>query len=111
MLANRPTWETVQFTVSTERPVTFALRLRLPRWIQGDPVFRLNGETVSPKIQDGYAVFERMWENDTLEAEYPKSVVCVSLPDKPDTVAFVDGLVVLAGLVPEERICFSSRLR
>ena len=52
-----------------------------------------------------------MWENDTLEAEYPKSVVCVSLPDKPDTVAFVDGLVVLAGLVPEERICFSSRLR
>jgi hypothetical protein len=35
--------------------------------------------------------------------EFPKVLTTCPLPDEPDTVAFLDGPVVLAGLCEEER--------
>ena len=37
-----------------------------------------------------------------------KGLTCWPLPDRPDTVAFLDGPIVLAGLVPEERMLYGD---
>ena len=45
----------------------------------------------------------RRWTNNRLRLELPTELRAVPLPDQPGTVAFVDGPVVLAGLVGERR--------
>lgn len=47
---------------------------------------------------------ERRWGNDTVRVDLAKALTACSLPDQPDTVAFLDGPVVLAGLCSDERI-------
>ncbi len=42
----------------------------------------------------------RSWANDTIQINLPKRLVSVPLADDPNTVAFMDGPVVLAGLNP-----------
>ncbi|WP_322904371.1 glycoside hydrolase family 127 protein [Paenibacillus sp. SGZ-1009] len=56
-------WEgeaTVQ--VITDQPLTFTLALRIPYW-SGQPVLTVNGEKVVLKLQDGFALVERHWQN------------------------------------------------
>ncbi|MBS7176746.1 MAG: hypothetical protein KH056_11320, partial [Clostridiales bacterium] len=55
-----------------------------------------------------FAVLTRKWENDTVTVTIPKGITCWPLPDEKDTVAFLDGPVLLAGLVSEERILFGD---
>jgi DUF1680 family protein len=107
-IPGRPNYKAVQFAVKASSPCSFSLKLRIPRWIRSAPSFTINGEKVSSRMENGYAVFDRVWNQDTVEAVFPKDVVCVPLPDQPDTVAFLDGPVVLAGLVGEERILFGD---
>ncbi|HUT18939.1 MAG TPA: hypothetical protein VM366_07250, partial [Anaerolineae bacterium] len=40
--------------------------------------------------------------------ELPKALTTCPLPDEPDTVAFMDGPVVLAGLCDEERTLYGD---
>ena len=43
------------------------------------------------------------WSTNHIRLEIPKRIVAEPLPDMADTVAFVDGPVVLAGLCDHER--------
>ena len=45
----------------------------------------------------------RTWREDRIELVLPKRLSSYALADAPDTVAFMDGPVVLAGLCDEER--------
>jgi DUF1680 family protein len=94
----------VRVTVQSERPAEFALRVRLPWWLAGRPVVRVNGqdEAVSSKPA-GFHSIRRVWHQDTVELDLPRAVTACALDDEPGTVAFMDGPVVLAGLCDEER--------
>jgi len=81
-----------------------ALKLRLPGWLQGDPQIRINGDTAEFSIDRGFATLRRDWKvGDRVHVALPKGLVAEALPDRSDTVAFLDGPIVLAGLVDEER--------
>jgi hypothetical protein len=40
-----------------------------------------------------------VWGNNSVHIHLPQSLTAVPLPDQPDTVAFMEGPVVLAGLL------------
>lgn len=108
-IAGRPDYQLHNFTVDAENPVKFTLRLRLPWWLQDKAVIWLNGERAAYEEKDGYAVLDREWSHDKLIVKLPKGLYCVSLSDEPDTVAFMDGPVLLAGLTDEERTLYGDK--
>jgi DUF1680 family protein len=68
-------------------------------------VITVNGEQLrGPFEPSSFYSIRRTWQNDTISLVFPKTVTAVPLPDAPTTaVAFMDGPVVLAGLIDEER--------
>ena len=102
---HRPKRWVVELSVRCERPVSFALKLRLPWWLSGQANVLVNGEPAA--VSSGPSSFHeirRTWQADTVRLELPKALSTCPLPDEPDMVAFMDGPVVLAGLCSEERV-------
>lgn len=64
----------VTLAVTPEQPASFRLRLRLPEWCQ-TPRLSLNGEMLTPLVENGYAVIEREWTaGDTITLDLPMPV-------------------------------------
>lgn len=101
--ADKPGYMQMEYEIETQSPVTFCLKVRIPWWIQGKMQIRVNGERYDFKEQDHYAVIEHKWHRDKVEVVLPKGITCWPLADEKNTVAFLDGAVVLAGLISEER--------
>jgi hypothetical protein len=87
-----------QFKISAPRPVTFALRVRVPAWCSSC-TFRINGEqaSVSAKAQE-WAVIERTWNpGDTVVVKFPMSLSLDAVDvQHPRRAAIKYGPVVLA---------------
>lgn len=64
----------------------------------------VNGKTFDYEEKGGYAVVSKEWSQDQVVIKMPYGITCWPLPDEPDTVAFLAGTIVLAGIVDEERI-------
>ena len=100
----RPTSAAWVLDVACDEPQDFALRVRVPWWAAGTPAITVNGEAwQGPAVPSTFVSLERSWRNDTVRVEIPKALTTCPLPDQPDTKAFMDGPVVLAGLCDEER--------
>lgn len=82
----------------------FAINFRVPDWLAGEVVIKVNGTTVDYVTCNGYAVLKREWEDfDDIELTLPMQVNFSILPDNKNTVAFTYGPVVLsAGLGTED---------
>jgi DUF1680 family protein len=109
-LVHRPKRWVIELSVRCEQPVAFALKLRLPWWLSGPATISVNGEP--EPIKTGALSFHcirRTWRDDHIRVEFPKALTTCPLPDKPDTVAFMDGPVVLAGLCEEERTLYGDK--
>jgi DUF1680 family protein len=107
---HRPEHWVIEFTVRCQRPVRFALRLRLPWWLAGRANILVNGEPQSvSSAPSSFHTIQRMWQEDTVRLELPKALSTCPLPDAPDVMAFMDGPVVLAGLCGEERMLCGDR--
>jgi DUF1680 family protein len=95
----------VEVTITAERPAEFALQFRLPWWLKGTAGVEVNGERVdAASAPSGFANVRRVWHHDRVRITLPKGLSASALPDEPDTVAFMDGPAVLAGLCDEERL-------
>ena len=92
-------WDgTVKLVVNPENEDLFALRLRVPGWINDKPVatdlysyvqngsdytIKLNGKSINPEVVDGYITLNRVWsKNDVVEVNYPMEVRQVKANDK-----------------------------
>ena len=68
--------------------------------MSASPEVIVNGEkqaiTGNPST---YALIHKVWQNDTIHIELPQSLTTSPLPDLPDTVAFMEGPVVLAAVL------------
>lgn len=104
----RPHCNAVTIRLSMERPQEFALKLRLPDWLDGNAEIRINGEAVAYEQEGGFAILKRKWKDTELSVILPKKLRCIPLPDDPDMVAFVDGPACLAGLVDEEHLLYGN---
>ncbi|HOM70738.1 MAG TPA: glycoside hydrolase family 127 protein [Armatimonadota bacterium] len=106
----RPKNNAFNLTVQAEQPVDFTLKIRLPWWLKGEATITVNGEKQKIESkQSSYVSIKRTWKDDKVHVVLPKGLVAEPLPDLPDTVAFVDGPVVLAGLCDEERTLIGDK--
>ncbi|MGI5857528.1 MAG: beta-L-arabinofuranosidase domain-containing protein [Candidatus Merdivicinus sp.] len=93
--------------VTAGAPVQFTLALRRPAWLAGEMTVLVNGKPVQPAGEKGgFLLLSRDWSDDTVTVILPKAIAFYSLPDRPDTGAFLDGPVALAALTTEERTLF-----
>jgi DUF1680 family protein len=97
--ATRYPWDgEIALTVSPDQAGPFELALRVPGWARGEamptalyaflnaavdaPVFKVNGEPLSPDIVDGYARIRREWKDgDRVELVLPMPVRRVVAPE------------------------------
>lgn len=107
-LEDRPNYRQMRLEIHAEKAVSYGVKFRIPWWIAGEMKIFVNGEEVSYRTENHFAILEREWQNDVIEVVLPKKLTAYPLPDEPDTVAFLDGPVVLAGLVGEERLLYGD---
>jgi len=100
--AHRPTAWTFSLLITCAVPTAFTLRLRIPGWVQGDPMLTLNGIAQTLEVCDGFVTLARSWQDDRLLLTLPAGLTTSPIPDEPGTVAFLAGPVVLAGLCHQE---------
>jgi DUF1680 family protein len=100
---HRPNRWVVNLSVHSQRPVEFTLKLRIPEWLSAPATIIINGESHTVEDKSCFYEIQRIWENDSVRLELPKSLWTCPLPGEPGTMAFLDGPVVLAGLCSEER--------
>ena len=100
---HRPQRWAYDLHVASDGPQAFTIKLRLPWWISGAAQITVNGER---QMVDGgpssLVALRRTWRDDVVHIELPKQLTSCPLPDEPDTVAFLDGPVVVAGLCDQE---------
>ena len=110
--AHRPTRWAVVLEIEAEQPVEFGLKLRLPWWLAGDATLAVNGEhTAFRSRASSFQAVRRTWSKDTVRLELPMALAACPLPDEPDTVAFMEGPAVLAGLCDEQRMLYGDKSR
>ncbi|MDW8100436.1 MAG: glycoside hydrolase family 127 protein [Anaerolineae bacterium] len=105
----RPRSLALHLAISCAQPIEFTLKIRLPWWLSGEPMIAVNG--ARERIQaspSSFVSLRRIWEHDTVCVEFPTRLTTCPLPDRPDTVAFMEGPVVLAGLCEEERTLYGD---
>jgi uncharacterized protein len=99
-----PESDTVKLTVRTKAPKSFALRVRVPWWADGENSAQLNGKALQGfAVPGGYYALSRTWKDgDTLTVRYPMRVYAEPTPDDPRLVALMYGPCVLAGRLGTE---------
>jgi hypothetical protein len=96
----RPGSQSFELKIACDQPQDFVLKFRLPWWMSASPEVAVNGEKQAVAGNpSSYAQIQRVWHNDTVQITLPKSLNTSPLPDLPDTVAFMDGPVVLAAVL------------
>ena len=94
-----PEQQGTALTVSVDKPTQMAVRLRIPSWLNSAPTVKLNGRALEASAAPGsYLVLNRSWKSgDKIEMALPMHLSAESMPDEPQTQAFLYGPVVLAG--------------
>jgi DUF1680 family protein len=106
----RPNAQVFEIAIACEQPADFTIKLRVPWWVASAPQITINGEQVEAQSDShGVITIKRSWQNDRIRVTLPKQLTSHPLPDQPSTVAFLDGPVVLAGLVDEERTLIGDK--
>ena len=87
-----------RLTVTADKPVQTAIRLRIPSWTNASRV-RLNGRLMEASAEPGsYLTIDRTWKTgDRIELELPMHLSAEAMPDDPKLQAFLYGPLVLAG--------------
>jgi DUF1680 family protein len=97
-----PDYVKTTLEITTDKPVDFEIKIRVPFWAKADPELYVNGKKESCKNTDGWLSLVRSWNKDTIRVEIKRGISSCPLPDKKDMTAFLYGPVVLAGLCEEE---------
>lgn len=96
---NFPEQPGTTLVVNAARPVTIAVRLRIPSWLRSGPAVKVNGKVLETTASPGsYLELKRIWKNgDRIDMELPMHLSVEAMPDEPATQAFLYGPLVLAG--------------
>lgn len=97
--AHRPSAFRVRIEITSENEAALRVRLRVPAWAAGD--VEVAGCDRVERL-DGALVVSHPGGQTRLDVSIPFEVRAVPIPDEPTTVAFVEGPIVLAGIVGQE---------
>jgi uncharacterized protein len=94
-----PEQQSTALTVTADKPVQMALRLRVPAWLKTGPTVKVNGRPLEATAAPGsYLELRRTWKTgDRVEMELPMHLTVEATPDDPKLQAFLYGPLVLAG--------------
>jgi len=94
-----PEDDKIKLTIFAKSPVSFPLYLRNPKWTFNGVKVKVNGELVTPSINEGgFLVINRKWKDkDVVEIVVPMKLYTESMPDNKNRVAILTGPIVLAG--------------
>ncbi len=92
-----PYSDTLRFRVLEARQKA-GLRIRLPSWLAGEALCRINGKQTALTNDNGYAqVSAALKKGDRIEVVLPMGLRIEETPDNPDVAAIYFGPVLLAG--------------
>lgn len=77
--------------------------VRIPGWTGDKYIIKVNGTKADVEIADGYAVFNREWNDDEIDILFNASLELVPLDDIPEMVAVTEGPIVLAGVCESDK--------
>jgi DUF1680 family protein len=96
----RPRCRSYELQIDCAEPLEFPLKFRLPWWMNASPDISINGEKrVVAGNPSTYAQVHQVWHHDKVQITLPYQLAASPLPDLPDTVAFMEGPVVLAAVL------------
>jgi hypothetical protein len=86
-------------TVTVDKPVHLAVRLRIPTYLASAPTVKVNGKALEATASPGsYLTLTRTWKKgDRVEMELPMRLGIEAMPDDPKMQAILYGPLVLAG--------------
>jgi DUF1680 family protein len=89
----------IELRFTPKSPLPLRLKVRSPRWAEGELQFRLNGKPLQAEPpSNGYLEINRTWQaGDVLRVKIPLKLRTEAMPDDPDRIAFLYGPLVLAG--------------
>jgi DUF1680 family protein len=95
---NFPQQEGTTLAITATKPTEFALRVRVPYWVQRGAGVRVNGAAVAAFAEPaGYLTLRRAWKTgDKVEVKLPMALHAAPLPDDRTQVAVMYGPCVLA---------------
>ena len=94
----------MRFKIECAQPIRWTLSLRIPSWISASAILqRGRDETPIQADESGFFQIDQVWSADEFTLVLPRKITLSRIPDEPDTVAFLEGPIVLAGLTEEER--------
>ncbi len=104
--AHNPNTLQVFLQVSTDSPVDMTIHTRIPWWITEAATVEVNNEVIGTyETGSCYADITRTFnDGDVICITMKKGVTVYPLPDDENTVAFMYGPEVLAGLCTDERL-------
>lgn len=91
-------WNVV-FSIKTDKPIEFNLDLRLPKWLKEKAIIKVNGVPQTVAMINGTHSINRIWNNDKITIEFPTELSLEPLPNSKNKFAFMEGPIVLAGIV------------
>ena len=88
----------VRYTLTPEKPAAFSMNFRLPGWLAGKAVIKVNGKPFAYTVKKGWACVRRLWkEGDRIEISLPMALdVKYLLEDTANPYAIVYGPVTMA---------------
>ena len=101
-----PEGTSTTLTVSVDKPVQLAIRLRTPEWVASAPTVKINGKALEASGSPGsYLTISRVWKDgDRIEMALPMRLHIECMPDDRTMQAVMYGPVVLAGDLGNEGI-------
>ncbi len=95
----------VTLRVTSTAPIEFALRMRVPSWVNATSQLCVNGKPVHTDLQQGFAIVRRRWTSgDVLTCEFPLQFRTEAIDDlHPETVALLRGPLVYVEQNPADR--------
>jgi len=105
-----PESERIEIAVEPESPAEFAVRLRVPGWLDRPARIAVNGKPAQVKAERGsFATLARRWrKGDIIEVELPFPFRTVPIDESaPNTVAVMRGPVMLTAIDPPDELAAS----
>ncbi|WP_108251453.1 beta-L-arabinofuranosidase domain-containing protein [Planctomonas deserti] len=96
---HRPSALRLRIEITSADGVAHRVRVRIPEWASAEPA--LAGDQRVERV-DGALVIAHPGGRTSVDIAFPFVLTAVPIPDEPATVAFVEGPIVLAGLVDRE---------
>ncbi len=108
--SNNPRKLVCDFCIKSQAEKELEILIRIPEWANGKTNILINGEEVNEESKPGtFVSIKQVWKEDIIHLELGKKISVNYLPGAENTVAFLDGPVVLAGLCDEERVLYTDK--